>query len=86
MRQNSKFMGALKKFGMLLVNMNTSNQKQSNLGNTYVFLNRNHLIKIVDYSQVPIKRVGPNKRVGWIFSKYFCLSLCLFLSSCYFGA
>ena len=20
-----------------------------------------------DYSQVPIKRVGPNKRVGWIF-------------------
>ena len=49
MRQNSKFIGALKKFGMLLVNMNTSNQKQSNLGNTYVFLNRNHLIKIVDY-------------------------------------
>ena len=38
------------------------------------------------YSQVPIKRVGPNKRVGWIFSKCFCLSLCLFLSSCYFGA
>ena len=27
------------------------------------------------YSQVPIKRVG------WIFIKYFCLSLCLFLSS-----
>jgi hypothetical protein len=38
------------------------------------------------YSQVPIKRVGPNKRVGWIFIKYFCLSLCLFLSSCFFGA
>ena len=38
------------------------------------------------YSQVPIKRVGPNKRVGWIFIKCFCLSLCLFLSSCFFGA
>ena len=38
------------------------------------------------YSQVPIKRVGPNKRVGWNFIKYFCLSLCLFLSSCFFGA
>ena len=38
------------------------------------------------YSQVPIKRVGPNKRVGWIFIKYFCLSLSLFLSSCFFGA
>ena len=38
------------------------------------------------YSQVPIKRVGPNKRVGWIFIKYSCLSLCLFLSSCFFGA
>ena len=40
----------------------------------------------VKYSQVPIKRVGPNKRVGWIFIKYFYLSLCLFLSSCFFGA
>ena len=38
------------------------------------------------YSQVPIKRVGPNKRVGWIFIKYFCLSLFLFLSSCFLGA
>ena len=38
------------------------------------------------YSEVPIKRVGPNKRVGWIFIKYFCLSLCLFLSSCFLGA
>ena len=41
---------------------------------------------IPKYSQVPIKRVGPNKRVGWIFIKYFCLSLCLFLSSCFLGA
>ena len=41
---------------------------------------------IITYSQVPIKRVGPNKRVGWIFIKYFCLSLCLFLSSCFLGA
>ena len=41
---------------------------------------------IIMYSQVPIKRVGPNKRVGWIFIKYFCLSLCLFLSSCFLGA
>ena len=39
-----------------------------------------------NYSQVPIKQAGPNKRVGWIFIKYFCLSLCLFLSSCFFGA
>ena len=38
------------------------------------------------YSHVPIKRVGPTKRVGWIFIKFFCLSLCLFLSSCFFGA
>ena len=38
------------------------------------------------YSQVPFKRVGPNKREGWIFIKHFCLSLCLFLSSCFFGA
>ena len=38
------------------------------------------------YSQVPIKRVGPNKRVGWIFIKYFCLSLCLFLPPCFLGA
>ena len=26
--------------------------------------------KFYEYSQVPIKRVGPNKRVGWIFSRY----------------
>ena len=26
-----------------------------------------HCHKLVYYSQVPIKRVGPNKRVGWIF-------------------
>ena len=26
-----------------------------------------HLLGIIRYSQVPIKQVGPNKRVGWIF-------------------
>ena len=24
-------------------------------------------LSVVSYSQVPIKRVGPNKQVGWIF-------------------
>ena len=42
--------------------------------------------RVIMYSQVPIKQVGPNKRVGWIFIQYSCLSLCLFLSSCFFGA
>ena len=28
-------------------------------------------LKIHTYSQVPIKRVGPNKRVGWIFNVNF---------------
>ena len=26
-----------------------------------------HCSNIMEYSQVPIKQVGPNKRVGWIF-------------------
>ena len=30
--------------------------------NSHLCLLENH-----EYSQVPIKRVGPNKRVGWIF-------------------
>ena len=47
---------------------------------------KSELIGELIYSQVPIKRVGPNKRVGWIFIKYFCLSLCLLLSSCFLGA
>ena len=49
-----------------------------------IFMTKNNE-KTCTYSQVPIKRVGPNKRVGWIFIKYFCLSLCLFLSSCFLG-
>ena len=32
------------------------------------------------YSQVPIKRVGPNKQVGWILLNTFvCLCVCFFL-------
>ena len=37
-----------------------------------VLLNINVLLHINDtYSQVPIKRVGPNKQVGWIFHVNF---------------
>ena len=59
---------------------------QSNGKNNFLTFLLHFKTLILVYSQVPIKRVGPNKRVGWNFIKYFCLSLCLFLSSCFFGA
>ena len=68
-------------------NLQTKNQHFFNSFQTISKLFSNEfLFFLTCYSQVPIKRVGPNKRVGWIFIKYFCLSLYLFLSSCFFGA
>ena len=65
----------------------SSHKLDISIGASFEFKWKEHHQKFIDaYSQVPIKRVGPNKRVGWIFIKYFCLSLCLFLSSCFFGA
>ena len=69
----------------LLVSLNSQLVRATNQRNNSMFIQR-LVDMLVTYSQVPIKRVGPNKRVGWMFIKYFCLSLCLFLSSCFFGA
>ena len=61
-------------------------QVTEDLMSYFTYVSRYYSLCVSAYSQVPIKRVGPNKRVGWIFIKYFCLSLCLFLTSSFFGA
>ena len=34
---------------------------------SYNYMKGNFISCILNYSQVPIKRVGPNKQVGWVF-------------------